>query len=161
MLMKSFAIKGGGIQLHTFLADFFKEIHHGLFEDRVQQVRGQFSQGDQDKTPLMQTGMGDGQARLVKDLVPIEEYIDVDDPRAHRNGLFPSHSLLDPLQKGMEGMGSKGRGHLCHTIDKPVLIVITDGFCFIKGGNGVYMIVVRCGYLLKGTQTLCYLVADV
>jgi hypothetical protein len=61
----------------------------------------------------------------------------------------------------MEGVGGEGRGYLSHTIDEPVLFCISDGFCFIEGGNGVYTIVIRGGYRLEGQQTIGYLVADV
>jgi hypothetical protein len=161
MALPLYLCVGGGVQLHTPVPYLFEKIPDGLLQDRMEQTRGQLSQGDQDKAPLMQMGMGDGQVRVLDYLGPIEEYVEVDDARPHPKGLFPSHPLLDPLQEGMQRTGREGSGHLCHAIDEPILISIPNGLCFIEGGNGLDMMVMGCGNLLKGQQTIGYLIADV
>lgn len=127
----------------------------------MEKIRGQLCQGNQDKTPLMQLRMRDGEASIFYDLGSVEEYVDIDKPRSHRKAPFPPHLLLDTLQKAMEVRGQKGGSGLCHAIDEPILISVAYGFCFIEGRNGLYMGVIGSVYPLKGTPTIIRLIAEV
>jgi hypothetical protein len=69
--------------------------------------------------------------------------------------------MLDVLQKPQEGRGRKaGRDPGC-AIDKPVLISVAYRFCFIEGGDALYMGVSGSRYPPQDTQTIIRLVAEV
>ena len=147
--------------LHTLLTYILQKLFDGLFQEGMGEIRGQLRQGHEDKTPLMQMGVGDDEACLFDNLGSVEEYIDVNKPWSHRKGLLPSHLLFDTLQKPLEGKRQKGGRGLCHAIDKPVLISVAYGFCFIQGRYGLYMGVIGSGYPLKGMKAIMYLITEV
>ena len=147
--------------LHTLLTYILQKLFDGLFQEGMGEIRGQLRQGHEDKTPLVQMGVGDDEACLFDNLGSVEEYIDVNKPWSHRKGLLPSHLLFDTLQKPLEGKRQKGGRGLCHAIDKPVLISVAYGFCFIQGRYGLYMGVIGSGYPLKGMKAIMYLITEV
>jgi len=147
--------------LHTLLTYILQKLFDGLFQDGMGEIRGQLCQGHEDKSPLVQMGMGDDKARLLDNLGSVEEYIDINKPWSHRKGLLPPHLLFETLQKSLEGKRRKVGSGLCRAIDKPVLISVAYGFCFIQGRYGLYMGVIGSGYPLKGMKAIMYLITEV
>jgi hypothetical protein len=109
----------------------------------------------------MQMGMGDEKAWLLDNFGSVEEYVDINKPWSHRKGLFSPHLLFDSLQKSLKGKGQEGGRGPHHAIDKPVLISVAYGFCFIQGRYGLYVGVIGSGYPLEGMEAIIYLIAEV
>jgi hypothetical protein len=123
--------------------------------------RGYLGQGTKDKSPLMQTVMRDDEIRLFDDDSSIEEYIQIDDPRSHRNSPQPSHLFLNSDQELLERMRRQHRHYRCHAIDEPILLSVSYRFCFVEGRDGLYMRVTGYGYPLEGAEAIGYLITEV
>ena len=84
------------------------QLAHRPLEYRVPRLRRDFSQGFEDETALVQSGMWDGQPLHLDDRVPEQKYVNVDGARA-----FFLYSPASHLPFNVEDPSQQLLGHLC------------------------------------------------
>jgi hypothetical protein len=77
--------------------------------------------------------MRDLQLGVIQDKLIVEEDIYVDGTGSVTEGLNPSHSFLNPLQKAEQVRGGKIGLHLAADVEKLWLVCVADRLCFVEG----------------------------
>ena len=87
------------LELHHALNLFngFIQLLNRFLEHGVDEVRGYFGEGNQDKSPLVHLGVGDDKTGDVNYLVAEEDDININNPRLAGTAI-PPHLLLDALE---------------------------------------------------------------
>src|SRR3972149_10168995 len=101
--------------------DLMEKFHGGLIEFRVQNIRRYFGKGHKDKSPRVHVGMRDDQLIVLNDLPPVEENIQVYDPRSPRHGPDPPHLFLNGLAAVNNLFVVEERHNFYHGFEEPVL----------------------------------------
>src|SRR3990172_8636791 len=110
------------VHIHFMTVPDLTEKFHGcLIESRMQYIRRYLGKGHKDKSPLVQVRVRDDQLIVFNDLPPVEEDIQVYDPRPPRHGPDPPHLLLNGLTPGKEVFGGEPGHDFYDGVEEPVL----------------------------------------
>src|SRR5437016_5848253 len=98
----------------------------------------QLFEGLEDESPLMQPGMRDAKARLVDPLVPVQQEVEVERPRAAGKPLAAAPELaLDAQEQLQERARRQGRLHRSRAVEEAGLINDrADGVGFAERRDG-------------------------
>ena len=102
----------------------------------MHQIRIDFSERDKDKLPFVKEWVGDHEISCLNLLFIEEEEVKIDHSGTPSKGLPPAKIQFKSLDRSEELMGLEVRLNLNYSIDEPVLVGVTQGLCFIKGGLG-------------------------
>ena len=103
------------------LSQSAKQLDRGLTENRVDDVGGDFDQRTENESPIRQPRMRHGQPRLVDDLVPEEQQIEIDRSRAILDATFPTELFFDRKQGFEQLLRRQVRGYLGDGVEIPAL----------------------------------------
>ena len=102
--------------------DLRQQLPHGSLQHRMPQIRRQFRQRRQHKPSLRHARMRDLQLRRFHHRVPIQQNVEVDQPRPFGRSFHPPHLALDALEV-LEQLPRKQVGlDFDHLVQKPGLV---------------------------------------
>src|SRR3972149_4255074 len=103
------------------ILDLTEKFHGCLIESRMQYIRRYLGKGHKDESPLVQVGVRDDQLIVFNGLPPVEEDIQVYDPRSPGHGPDPPHLFLYGLTPEKEVFGEEPGRDFYDGVEEPVL----------------------------------------
>ena len=96
---------------------------------------GNFRQRNEDETPFEHARMRNLQFRRIQCFVTVEKNVQIDEPRALRNGFSAPHARFNDVQGAEKVQGIEFGGAFECGIKEPVLVEIVKRFGFIDAGD--------------------------